>query len=366
MLKMFNYRKREDDAGFNYIVDEVVAFAAAQKEGREIENRTERMKNVCEAVVKCSLTGTRFEALYEKEGAAAFKNPYVMKNSDVQENFNAIIAEIINPVLPMVSCEDFIRFFAEVHQVGWGDTARFIVHSNELFMVNEIAEGVTRGTMQVIHNDEVTVNTKNIEIVTETDWYQIAALEYDFGDFALRAARSFENYIFLGVIKALTAATGVAGAAYTAAGFTKQNWATIAQKTSAANGGSAVWAIGTLAALNNIVPPEAGLQYGLGQKIADQGYLDRFFGTRLVCLDPAFEMPYGVNVNGDLAFSDNEIYFIGMNAYKPIHIVYEGNTVVVERDATHTPDKTYRIKIGMRMGISAVLGSKFGCLTLGA
>ena len=323
MLKMFNYRKRNDEV-FNSIIDETVAFAAAQMNGRELENKADRLKNLNEAVIKYSMSGTRYEALYEEMGAAAFKDPRVIKNSDVQENFNAIIAEMINPILPMVSNEDFIRFFADVRQIGWGDTARFVVRSNELYKVNTVAEGVLRGTMQIIHDNEITVNTQNVEIVTETDWYQIAALDYDFGDFALRAARSFEQYIFLKIVAALGAAAGTPGATFTAAGFTKANWSTIAQKTSAANGGTPVWAIGTLAALNNIVPPEAGLQYGLGQKIADQGYLDKFFGVRLICLDPAFATPYGVNVNGDLAFADDEIYFIGVGSYKPVCLVYEG------------------------------------------
>ena len=362
MLKMFNYNKKSDE--FNYIIDEAIQFAAAQKQNKPIENREERLAALNDAVIKYSVSGTRYESLYEAKGAEIFKDPRVQKNSDVLENFNAIIAEIINPILPMVSNEDFVRFFAEVRQIGWGDTARFVIKSNELYKVNEIAEGVLRGTMQIIHDDEITINTKNVEIVTEVDFYQVASLNFDFGDFGLRAARSFEQYIFLKIIAALNTATAVNGAVYSASGFTKANWATIAQKVSAANGGSSVWAIGTLGALNNVVPSETGLQMGLGQRLADEGYLERFMGVRLVCLDPAFNTPYGVNTNGDLAFADDEIYFIAVGAYRPIGIVYEGDTLVVERDYTHTPDKTYRIKIGMRVGVGAVLGSKFGLLNL--
>lgn len=362
MLKMFNYNKKSDE--FNYIIDEAIQFAAAQKQNKPIENREERLAALNDAVIKYSVSGTRYESLYEAKGAEIFKDPRVQKNSDVLENFNAIIAEIINPILPMVSNEDFVRFFAEVRQIGWGDTARFVIKSNELYKVNEIAEGVLRGTMQIIHDDEMTINTKNVEIVTEVDFYQVASLNFDFGDFGLRAARSFEQYVFLKVIAALNTATAVNGAVYSASGFTKANWATIAQKVSAANGGSSVWAIGTLGALNNVVPSETGLQMGLGQRLADEGYLERFMGVRLVCLDPAFNTPYGVNTNGDLAFADDEIYFIAVGAYRPIGIVYEGDTLVVERDYTHTPDKTYRIKIGMRVGVGAVLGSKFGLLNL--
>ena len=362
MLKMFNYRKKDDD--FNALIDEGVAFAAAQKENKTLENRKERLAALNEGIVKYCVTGTRYESLYEAKGAEILKDPRVQKNAEFLENFNAVIAEIINPILPMVSNEDFIRFFADVKQIGWGDTARYIIKSNELYKVNEIAEGVTRGTMQIIHDDEVVINTKNIEIVTEVDFYQVASLAFDFGDFGLRAARSFEQYIFLKIVAALGSATTVNGAVYSASGFSKGNWSKIAQKVSAANGGAVVWAIGSLGALNNIVPAETGLQMGLGQRLADEGYLEKFMGVRLVCLDPAFATPYGVNTDGDLAFADDEIYFIAVNAYKPIGIVYEGDTLVVERDFTHTPDKTYRIKIGMRVGVGAILGSKFGLLNL--
>jgi hypothetical protein len=362
MLKMYSYNKKSED--FNNIINEVVAFAAAELQNKTIENKDERLANLNDAIIKYSVSGTRYEGLYEEKGVECFKDPRVQKSNDVLENFNAIIAEIINPILPMVSNEDFIRFFADVKQIGWGDTARFIVHSNELYKVNEIAEGALRGTMQIIHDDELVINTRNIEITTEVDFYQVASLGFDFGDFGLRAARSFEQYIFLKVVAALASATDVNGAAYTAAGFSKANWSAIAQKVSAANGGSPVWAIGSLGALNNVVPAESGLQMGLGQRLADEGFLEKFMGVRLVCLEPAFATPYGVNTNGDLAFADDEIYFIAVGAHKPIGIVYEGDTIVVERDYTHTPDKTYRIKIGMRVGVGAILGSKFGLLSL--
>ena len=362
MLKMYSYNKR--DAEFNDLIDEAVFFAAQQLQGKTVENKEERLAELNKGIVKYCVKDTRYEALFAEKGAEIMKDPRVQKSNDVLENFNAVIAEIINPILPMVSNEDFIRFFADIRQIGWGDTARFIVKSNELYKVNEVAEGVLRGTMQIIHDNEITINTKNVEIVTEVDFYQVASLNFDFGDFGLRAARSFEQYIFLKVVAALASATTVNGAVYSASGFTKANWSTIAQKVSAANGNSPVWAIGSLGALNNVVPAETGLQMGLGQRLADEGYLEKFMGTRLVCLDPAFATPWGVNTNGDLAFNDDEIFFIAVGAYRPIGIVYEGDTLVVERDYTHTPDKTYRIKIGMRVGVGAILGSKFGLLNL--
>lgn len=360
-MTMFNYRHGSE--AFNDNVEETVAFAAAQLEGKILENADERKKNLCYSVSKDMLSGTRYEKLFEEKGLDAMKDPRVIKNGDVQENFNAFIAQIINPILPMVSNLDFVRFFAEVRQVGYGDTARFIVRSNELYKVNEIASGVNRGILQPIHDDEITVNASPIEIAAEIDFYAVAAGVFDFGYFGLRAARSFEAYIFAKVVGAMTSATTKAGAAYSASGFNNGNWSALAQKVSAAAGGADVFAIGTLAALNSVIPATAGLQYGLGQKIADQGYLDRYLGTRMICLDQALTFN-SVNTTADFVVPDNKIYMLPVYGDKPIKIVYEGDQTVVEKAPDYTPDRTYRIRIQMRVGVAAIVGSKFGTMTL--
>ena len=359
MIKMYSYNKGTEE--FNDLIDEVVAFAAAELKQENLENRDERLKNLNYGIAQYCTKGTKAEALFADAGLDAMKDPRVQRNRDVQENFNAVIAEIINPIMPMVANEDLVRFMAEVRQVGWGDTARFIIKTNELYKVNEIAEGVNRGVLQAIHDDEITVNTKVIEIAAEIDWYAVAAGVFDFGDFGLRAARSFEHYTFLKIVAALAAGTAEQGAAYSASGFSNANWSALAQKVSAANGGAEVYAIGTLNALNHVVPAQAGLQYGLGQKIADQGYLDKYFGCRLICLDQALALNT-VNTTADFALPDDLIYFIAVGGYKPVKVVYEGNSTVVERDPDHTPDKTYRIRIQMREGVAAIIGSKYGTM----
>jgi hypothetical protein len=52
-----------------------------------------------------------------------------------------------------------------------------------------------------------------------------------------------------------------------------------------------------------------------------------------------------------------------MGANRPIKVVFEGQNVVVETVATETADKTMGMNIQMRIGISAVVGSKFGAIT---
>lgn len=359
MVNMFSYNAGTQE--FNDIVDEAVAFAKAQVEGAVIADKETRVKNHNLAILKYCAAGTRAEDLCEKNGLAAYKMPQVTRDKEFRANFDAVIAQVINPIMPMVANNDLVRLMAEVRQVGYGDTARFVIKSNDLFKVNELAEGVARGVMQPIYNNEITVEASPVSIDYDVDWYALASGVLDLGDFALRVSRSFEGYIFLRIIAAINTAVGDLPAAYRASGFSNANWSRLAQLASAANGKSEVFAIGSLNALNAVVPTSAGLQYGLGEKIASQGYLDKYLGTRLVVLDQALQFNT-VNTTGTFALPDDMIYFLPVYGDRPVKIVYEGNTILVDHDATQTSDKTYRIHIEERVGVGVVLGSKFAAL----
>ena len=344
-MEMFSYTR--GTAAFNDIIDETLSFASAYLDNKVVENKDERLKTLNLNLGMYCAEDTKVAKYFEEKGLDAFKDPHVTKNRDFLDNFDAVIAQVINPILPMVANFDMIRFLADVRQIGYGDTARFIIRSNELYKVNEIAEGVNRGVLQPIHNNEITVNPSPIEIAAECDWYQMAAGVFDLADWGLRVARSFEQYIFLKVIGALTSGVDSIGAAYKATGFTQTNWTTLAQRVAAANGNSDVFAIGTLAALGSIIPAQAGLQYGLGKEIVEKGYLDRYYGTRLLVLDQALKFNT-VNTTAEFAIPDDMIYFLPVYGDKPIKLVYEGDNILVEREYTRTPDKTYRVRIQER------------------
>ena len=358
MMEMFNFNSQ--DKTFDAIVTSIVDSAKTRFEAQTEPSKEElRLQN--EAIVKYALEGTRFEAKFEQEGLACMKNPQITKNETVRSNFEAVVAEVVNAIAPSVTSADYSRFLAEVRQVG------FIIRSNELFKVNEIAEGVNRGVLQPIFENEVTVNPSPIEIATAIDWYAVAAGVFDWGDFGLRAGRSFEAYIFLKVIAAMTSVTGdMIGAGYIANGYTPANWTNLVQKVSAANGGAPVYAIGSLGALTKVNTTGAnglGLQYFVGEDYLSKGYIDKFLGARMIPVDPAL-VPTTINSTADLAVPDNKIYLVAADAYRPVKIVFEGTSMTVERIPEETTDKRYGIRIQMRVGVSAIVGSKFGRIDL--
>lgn len=364
MMEMFNFNSQGQT--FDAIITSVVDSAKARYES-QVEPSKEELRLQNEAIVKYALEGTRFEAKFEQEGLACMKNPQITKNETVRSNFEAVIAEVVNAIAPSVTSADYGRFLAEVRQVGWGDTARFVIRSNELFKVNEIAEGVNRGVLQPIFDNEVTVNPSPIEIATAIDWYAVAAGVFDWGDFGLRAGRSFEAYIFLKVIAAMTSVTAdMVGAGYVANGYTTQNWTNLVQRVSAANGGVPVYAIGSLGALAKINTSGAnglGLQYFVGEDYLSKGYIDKFIGARMIPVDPAL-VPTTINGAATLAVPDDKIYLVAADAYKPVKIVFEGPSMTVERIPEETTDKRYGIRIQMRVAVSAIVGSKFGRIDL--
>lgn len=362
MYQVYNYH-RSDNEKFNDIVDEAIFLASCYMSGKDLPaDYDERNSRLNEAICRYAVEGTRFEAKFEQEGVSIMKSPVVNRNADIQQNYNVVIAEIINAIVPTVVSRAYTRYLTDVRQVGWGDTARFIVESNALFQVNEIAEGVNRGVLQPIYNQEYVVNCKTVEIATSLDWYAVASGVANWGNFSYRAGRSFENYVMIKIVASMAQVSEIAGEAYSIDGFDTDNWTTLADRVSSANGGARVYAIGTMAALNKIIPESIGLQMGLGNEVVKDGYLNRYLGTPLIVLDQATKGD--INTNATLMIPTNVIYMIASDSHKPIKIVFEGDSVVVERIPEETTDKTYTIRIQMKLGIGIILGSKIGTINL--
>lgn len=163
MKKFFNYTKSTDEV-FNSLVDSALDLARCCYEGNKGSDYEQKNKDLLIAMGRKGVEGTRYEADFEAEGLYIYNRPMVKNNGTVRDNFNAVIAQVINAIVPEVVNDTFSKFIAEVHQVGYGDTARFIIESNDLFKVNTKAEGVRKGVDQPMFDDEITVNASPVTI----------------------------------------------------------------------------------------------------------------------------------------------------------------------------------------------------------
>lgn len=361
MEKFFTYSKSADES-FNSLVDCTLDLARNCYEGNKPSDYESKNKELLEAMGKKAVEGTRYEADFEVEGLKLYNRPMVKTNGTVRDNFNAVIAQVVNAIVPEVVNDTFSKFIAEVHQVGYGETARFIIESNDLFKVNSKAEGVRKGVDQPMFDDEITVNAHPITIDAAIDWYPFAAGVFDMGNFALKIGRSFMAYIFLKAVKGMTQATTEFGAAYTVNGVSPELFGKLRERVSAANGGMHVLAIGTAVALSHC-SLEGNFQVEIGEEMNKVGYLDQYLGVPLIGLRNVL-VPGTTNGDAELVLPDNIIYMIPVGGAKPVKIVFEGDEIAVSYDPEHTSDKRYGISIEMRVGVEAVLGAKYGTIIL--
>lgn len=361
----FSYK----DAGMNADMDNMVAAFSAICDAQldksySREKYNEENKIFSESIVKFCVEA----AGHEYTGLDMLKNAQYTVSGTFRDTFAMVIARVITPVVPKLISNTYNELY-EVAQLGFGDSATYQVNSNELFIVNDGAEGIARGGSQIIANNEYTVTASRKEITTSVDWYHVASGKMDWGIFGTKIALSYANYLSASVIKALTsvvsnaderAKRGLAG--YYAAGLSDTNWMTLAQNVSLANGGVPVYALGTKIGLVDVLPKaDTGFRYGENDRLTTDGVLQRYKGVPLIEIDQAMN-PYTINGTPASLVDDKFIYFIPMGADKPVKVVFEGNMVTVQQDPLNTTDETFGMTVTMRMGSEVIVGNKFGIL----
>ena len=189
------------------------------------------------------------------------------------------------------------------------------------------------------------------------------------GEFVWKIGVSFSNYITMMVVTALEkfVADGLPDA-YKTTGFSTTKFVKLAELVQAANGGASIKAYGTLAALMAVLPGTgastviANLQQGLGEEWTKMGYLGRYMGVDAIRI-PQILLPNTVNTEPLLGLPDDVIYFFADGGYKPVKIVFEGNTLALDIIPTESPDKEMGVDVQLRMGMTLVNASKFGAIT---
>jgi hypothetical protein len=353
IAKMYQLAKatKSDNKDFMSVLDDVKTEGYNDANGKFVE-----------AIVRYSLDKAGVDTT--NFTMDQIRNPQLNSKTIFRETFNAVIAQILTPMTPAIASATFSSF-ADTANVNWGETARFIVRSNDTFYVTRIAEGVLTGTTQRLYNRELTVNPESYSIKTTVDWYHVAAGLFDFGHFVDRIGVSFNAYITQMIVQAISSdiTTNInASSPYFTNGFTTAKWASLVDKLEAANGGAQVSAFGTRAALAAVIPNQVGLQMGLGEEWASAGHIYDYFGVPLVRI-PEILLPNTVNTTALVGIPESTIYLFASAGYKPVKLVFEGQAVTKDFIPTETADKEMGVEVTMRMGQTFVSASRYGAIT---
>ena len=337
----------------------------------EVDNYGSLNREFVSKLVKYSMekAGMDTSSFTNEDGSfnpACVANPMVNRNSVFRDTFNAVIAQILTPIVPAMISADFMDM-ADVANIAYGDTARFIIHSNDTFYVTHQAEGILRGSIQRLYNDEMTVNPSTYNIETAVDWYQVAAGVYDFGEFVYKVGVSYNGYITQMVIMALTdyiSAGVTASSPYFVNGYTDAKFATLTERVRAANGGAHVTAWGALTALSAILPDTARVQMyaDIGAEWTRVGHLTTYMDVDMYRI-PQLMLPNTANTTALLGVPADTVYIFADGGYKPVKLVFEGQAVTIDIIPTVAPDKQMGISVTMKIGMGFTAASKFGAIT---
>lgn len=292
------------------------------------------------------------------------KDPTIHNKTVFKETFQAILAQVMTPIVPALVSAAFMEM-SDVANIGFGDTAKFDVRSNDTFYVTNMAEGVLNGSVQRLYNKELVVNATPYNIKTTVNWYHVASGLFDFGYFVDRIGYSFANYVSEMVIQAITKdiTTNIAASSpYFTNGFTTNKWTTLIDRLSSANGNARISAFGSLSALSAIIPTQTGLQNGLGEEWTRVGYLESYMGTPLIRV-PQILLPNTVNTTALFGAPNDTIWLFAEGGYKPVKLVFEGQAITKDFIPTESVDKEMGIDVTMRIGQGFVAASKYGAIT---
>lgn len=285
-----------------------------------------------------------------------------VKNTVFSEKFFGVVSQALPTIITSTVNYMFMEM-ADTRNIGWGDTAHFKIQSKNIFTVNKIGIGNKRGAVQRLYAEDITVDPQFREITIGLDWYQMVTGRYDFGDWMYRVGLSYATDISKLVYDQIDSSYASLPAPLKLATFTDKNWTDISQRVSLANGNLPVYALGTLTALGGVIPSNDYLKMELGQEFADTGYLGKYKGTPMLRVPQAL-VPNTVNTTLDFAIDDTRIYFICMDADKPVKLVFEGTALVTQEDSTQTADGQMVVTVKNKYGAKVASASTYAILDL--
>lgn len=238
----------------------------------------------------------------------------------------AVVSAMLDLVMPKAMIDN-LGFMAEFRNIGWGDSAEFEIMPRDLFVISKVGPGKRQAELQKQFTGTATVMPEKRQLTVYTSLFKVLAGKESLADFTRKMIASFETQLSYDVYEAFktamdtldtTPSTGLKVAGYTASDF-----ATLASKVSAWNGGAKAIVVGTPVALSKVIPADSNWRYTLDSEYARLGYIRNFMGVDALAIPQIadWRTPFS------LRMADNRLWFVSPGTDKPIKVVLEGNAI---------------------------------------
>lgn len=317
-------------------------------------------------------TGPKDFDEFKRNGANYYQNSMFYKV------LQGIYQEILTPILPRVYSEA-VATFADVIEVGFGETYALTIGSNDIPVFQDSAWGASRSVPRNrFYSKDYTLNPTPRTASIFAKWTQLVGNNVDFGQF------------FANISAGMYAKTmGMWNAAMTAAVsntslvpsnlsvvFSTQNWVKLANRLSAVNNTQItnIFATGSYPALAQVLPTDvtgatnvnmdAAVATLLGADYVRSGFLGEFMGINLRPLIDVV-IPGTQNTTVDTMLSDSLIYMLAGNGRKPLVLGYNRDTpITLEIDPSKSGDMELGINLTIALDSVAVFSDHIGVVSI--
>lgn len=272
----------------------------------------------------------------------------------IKNEFFEIIEEILEiTVEDGFSGNEFFQQFVDYRNLNLGDTNVFHIGDPSLFNVSIISEGNNSMRRQRLDSKSITVKAEKYGIKIYEEMNRFLAGRINWAVLVQRLQYSFQQKIMQDIYKGFQDAFTSLPATFAKSGtFDEDLFSELIQHVEAASGGSAV-IMGTKVALRKITT--AVVSEKAKEVYNDNGYYGVFNGT------PIMEIKQFHKANTfDFALSDKDIYVVPANHGKPVKMIREGDTTILDKAANDSVDEIMEYTVTQRYGINIIVSSYYG------
>lgn len=284
------------------------------------------------------------------------------KNPMVNWASMAVVEAMIDAVLPSVLID--IAPFAEIRNIGWGDSASFEIKPRTLMTVSEAGTDLRTTFIQKEFATTKTMVGRNHMITVQASLYRVLCGIESLAEFVRKAILSIEVEMTRDAYGAFDAALSAVTmpAALKVTGYDQEDLLKIAQRVSAYNGGAKAVIMGTSVAVSKILPNGAD-----GWRITTPGdnmkisLIKNFFDYDIIVLP---QVATGDYENFGMALDDDKLYIVSPTSDKLIKGVVEGTDLANSNDFYDNANLTSDYTIRKRWDFEFMSNAIAGCVEL--
>ena len=275
----------------------------------------------------------------------------------------AVVSALIDMVLPETMI-DTIGMYSDVRNIGWGDSAAFEIKPRDLFVVSKAGRAKRTTELHKQYDGMVTVLPEPRQLAVSVSLYRVLSGKESLAEFVMKAVRSLETQMTYDVYSvfatAMDAISNTASTGLRVAGYSQSEFVRLSQTVTAWNGGAKAVAIGTQAALSNLLPNDANYRYDLSSEYVKMGFIRNFQNTDIIVLPQVadYTTPFG------LKLADNRIWFVSPSAQKLVKLVLEGSMLAYTDDAYKNANLMQNSNLVKSYGAAIATNAVAGTITL--